>query len=280
MTDRALSSTTGQPSDWTVSRPAAMGLDESVLAPLESHFTQWGDANLHAVVIAKNGHLVYERYFSGDDRSWGTPLGLIDFDAYTLHDIRSITKSVTSVLFGIAHDAGLISHLDAPIFSLLPNYAGLGTDAHQSITVRHLLTMSAGLAWNEDIPYHDERNSERQMANADDPVHYVLSQPIVRTPGAAYQYNGGATTVLAKATRAYEAGAHSMTMQTISCSRHWGSKRCNGYAFVTVGQCPRRGYDCYRGIWRRSASSSSIEDGGLARKSSQRTGSKRLLPHR
>ncbi|CAH2398445.1 hypothetical protein MES5069_200012 [Mesorhizobium escarrei] len=57
--------------------------------------------------------------------------------------------------------------------------------------------MSAGFAWNEELPYSNPANSERRMIDAPDPYRYVLEQPIIRPPGAAYCYNGGLTALLA-----------------------------------------------------------------------------------
>lgn len=58
--------------------------------------------NIHSLLIVRSGKLVIEEYFKGADERRGEPLGTIEFNASTLHDIRSITKSVTSALFGIA----------------------------------------------------------------------------------------------------------------------------------------------------------------------------------
>ena len=66
-----------------------------------------------------------------------------------------------------------------------------------TITLRHLLTMTTGFAWNEDLPYQNPQNSERLMTDAPDRCRYVLEQQIVRPPGRVYNYNGGATALLA-----------------------------------------------------------------------------------
>ena len=184
---------------WPVSALGDQGLDADLLAGIAPQFEAWAEANVHAILIARHGHLVYERYFAGDDQAWGRPLGRVACDASMLHDLRSITKSVTSLLAGIAFDRGWLVGLDTPVFDLFPEHRDLATPDSAAITLRHLLTMSAGWSWSEDLPYSDARNSERQMIDAADPDRYVLARPLARPPGAAWIYNGGCTHLLASA---------------------------------------------------------------------------------
>ena len=172
-------------------------MNADVLSGLAPQFEGWREANLHAALMVRHGRIVYERYFTGEDRAWGTALGRVEYHAGLRHDLRSITKSVVSLLFGIASDRGLVQDLDEPVFSFVPEYAALKTPEKARITLRHVLTMSAGLAWNEYIPYSDPANSERRMMDAPDRYRYVLEQPSVRPAGAAYNYNGGLTALLA-----------------------------------------------------------------------------------
>ena len=172
-------------------------MDSALLAGLAPQFEGWRDANLHAALIVRRGRLVLEHYFTGEDEAWGTSLGRVSYHAGLKHDLRSITKSITSLLFGIAVDRGWIKDVDEPVFSFFPEHADLRTPAKDLIKLRHLLTMSAGLQWNEQIPYSDPANSERRMTDAPDPCRYVLEQPVARPPGIAYAYNGGLTTLLA-----------------------------------------------------------------------------------
>ncbi|MFC3229926.1 serine hydrolase domain-containing protein [Marinibaculum pumilum] len=186
---------------WPVAAPAEAGLDPGILDGLVPQFTAWRAANLHAVLIARHGRLAYERYFTGPDQRWGQDLGAVSYDSGMAHDLRSISKSVTSLLAGIGRQRGWLPGLDTPVLSLLPECADLaGPDNSDldrgAITIRHLLTMSAGLAWNEDLPYSDPRNSERLMSIAPDRARYVLEQPLLRPPGRVYGYNGGLTLLL------------------------------------------------------------------------------------
>jgi CubicO group peptidase (beta-lactamase class C family) len=182
---------------WKVAAPQTQGLDAAQLCAIGPRFDAWAQANAHAVLVVRNGVLVYERYFTGEDEKFGERIGAVAYDAGKLHDVRSVTKSIVSVGIGIAIARGLIASVNVPVFSLFPEYADLRTPEKDAITVQHLLTMSAGLAWNENVPYSDPRNSEVQMYGATDPIRYVLSQPLATPPGRVYNYNGGLTTLLA-----------------------------------------------------------------------------------
>jgi CubicO group peptidase (beta-lactamase class C family) len=101
---------------WGVSSPESKGLDASVLRGIATQFDAWQQANVHAVLIARGGHLVHERYFTGEDRAWATPLGRVTYDTTMKHDIRSITKSVVSLLFGVVIARGRLKDMDVPVF--------------------------------------------------------------------------------------------------------------------------------------------------------------------
>src|SRR4029077_13987542 len=77
-----------------------------------------------------------------------------------------------------------------------PDYADLRTPEKARITFRDLLTMSSGLDWDENRPWNDPRNNEREMIMAADPFRYILSQPVVFPPGTVYAYSGGGTSLL------------------------------------------------------------------------------------
>ena len=154
--------------------------------------------DIHGVVVIQDGRLVVERYFEGPDEGLGRPLGRIAFEPGTLHDLRSVTKSIVGLLYGIALHQGKVPAPDAPLLAQFPEYADLAAEpARRRLTVGHALTMTLGLEWDESIPYSDPANSERAMEAAADRHRFTLERQIVAEPGRTYRYNGGASALLA-----------------------------------------------------------------------------------
>jgi len=158
--------------------------------------------NIHSLLIVKNNKLVYENYFAGTDEISGKKLGYIEHTMDDLHDLRSISKSVTSACIGVALKQGLIKNIDEPVFQYFKNYEKYFDTTKKKITIRHLLTMTSGLEWNEDISYRDPRNSELQMDISTDPIQYIVSRNSVYQPGSNWNYNGGESQLLAEILKA------------------------------------------------------------------------------
>lgn len=104
---------------------------------------------VHAVIIQHNGLPLANGYFSGNDQTIGKDLGIIDFLPTTLHDLRSVTKTVVSLLVGIAMQDGLITSLDTPVISYFPEYTDLPATTTQDVTLRQVLSMTSGWHWDE-----------------------------------------------------------------------------------------------------------------------------------
>lgn len=154
--------------------------------------------NIHSLLILKDNKLVYENYFAGNDEIVGKKLGYVEHGIEDLHDCRSMSKSVTSACIGIAVKKGLIKNIDESIFPYFKKYQNDFDEQKKRITIRHLLTMTSGLKWNEDISYRDPRNTELKMDMSSDPIDFILSRPMVSEPGATWNYNGGNTQLLAE----------------------------------------------------------------------------------
>jgi CubicO group peptidase (beta-lactamase class C family) len=193
---------------WEVAPPDAVGFIPATLCGIGPRLTAWSEADIHSVLVIRHGTLVYEHYFAGEDQRYGQSLGVVKFNAETNHDLRSITKSVTALILGIEIGKGRIAGVDLPVLAAFPEYADLRPPEKDKITLRHLLAMSQGLAWDEDRPYSDPRNSEIQMDEAPDPVRYALAQPVQEPAGTVYNYSGGSATIIA-------ALLHKVTGQTL-----------------------------------------------------------------
>ncbi|MEM1047484.1 MAG: serine hydrolase [Pseudomonadota bacterium] len=182
---------------WKRTTPAEAGFDPAIGETLDAAFAAGKFNNLHAVVLVRGGKIVLERYFAGPDQRWGTPLGPVNHSADTKHDLRSISKSVVGLLYGIALAEGKVPLLDASLVAQFPDYPDLAGDAERGrITIADTLSMQLGLKWNEDLPYTDPRNSEVAMERADDRIRYVLEQPILTDPGTRWTYSGGSTALV------------------------------------------------------------------------------------
>jgi len=169
----------GNPSDihdhWVIGSPEQQGFDPALLCAMGKGVLDGKLANVDSIIIVRHGALVYERYFEPSDS--------VILDAAHKHPGYSMTKSVVSLLVGIALDRGLIKDLDAPIFSYFPEYADLRTPQRDRITLRNLLTMSSGL-------------HQWMMSNDHDPYRHVLEPAMVRDPGTSFEYNDGGTELI------------------------------------------------------------------------------------
>ncbi len=87
---------------WTTATLEASGFDADRMLRLTEKLEAGGFPNTHIVVIEYDGKLVYEKYLSGQDQNWGHSIGHRQFNSQSLHDLRSVSKSVTSLLLGIA----------------------------------------------------------------------------------------------------------------------------------------------------------------------------------
>lgn len=178
--------------------PTAADLDADRLCTVLRNLAD-GEANIHGLIIARHGRLVAEVYHAGkDERVKDLFRTTRTFDASTLHDIRSISKSVTSLLWGIAQGQGKTPPLDTPVLSLFPELADLNRDGREAITLAQMLSMSSGLAWNEWRATSLFNNDEFGLFWHTSQARYVFNRLMAAPAGAQFNYNGGNTAVLAQ----------------------------------------------------------------------------------
>lgn len=182
--------------DWTPVSRSIAGFDDQLDARLDALIAQKRAPGLHGIVVTRGGKLVLERYFEGDDESWGTPLKHVKFGPDTLHDLRSVTKSVVGLLYGIALAEGRVPPPEAPVMEAFPEYLDLAPE-RAGLTLAHVLTMTMGTEWDESsVPYSDPANSEIAMEAAPDRYRFILERKVIDAPGKRWTYCGGATALL------------------------------------------------------------------------------------
>src|SRR5262245_61097931 len=71
---------------------------------------------LHTLLVSRDHRVLFEHYGTGDDENWGTPLGLVTFGATVLHDLRSVTKSIVGLLYGMALADGKVPPPEARLY--------------------------------------------------------------------------------------------------------------------------------------------------------------------
>jgi CubicO group peptidase (beta-lactamase class C family) len=132
---------------------------------------------LQCLLVSRRGTLVVEQHF-------------VPRSARQLRDVRSVTKSVLSLLVGIALDKGVLQNLDQPIstFVSIPN----DKMSCGNITIRHLLTMSSGFPWDPTFNSADMP----EWLEAPDQVAYLLERPMIHAPGEKFQYHDAAVHLL------------------------------------------------------------------------------------
>ena len=205
---------------WPTATPQAVGLDAKVLAGLDSEITSGRYGNVDRILVIRHGRVALDKSYQHDyDRIYADsvhvtgPLNAHDesgpYNYYNpwwhpyyrrgnLHSLQSVTKTITSAIIGVAVTRGDFPSLDTPVLSFFDaSKVANVDDRKRRMTVRHLLTMTAGLDWNEGLSYADPRNTATQLEKSDDWVQFTIDRPMSEEPGTRWNYNSGASELLA-----------------------------------------------------------------------------------
>ncbi|MGD2129792.1 MAG: serine hydrolase [Lysobacterales bacterium] len=142
------------------------------------------------LLIIQDGTIRFEKYFFGNDEC-------------TRWMSMSVVKSMTASLVGAAIQDGLIASIDDPVTRYLPTLSG---SAYDGVTIRQLLTMTSGVAWNET--YTDPASDRRRMLEAQIAqkpgaiLNLMASLPRAAAPGTRWNYSTGETQVVGALVRA------------------------------------------------------------------------------
>ncbi|MFA7332012.1 MAG: serine hydrolase [Candidatus Delongbacteria bacterium] len=210
---------------WPVATPAAVGLDPKILAAFDADLAAGTYGYVDSMLVIRHGKIACERAYPHDygviyAQEARTPSALNAHDPAgpynyfnswwhpfhrrgELHTLQSVTKTITSILIGVASARREFPSLDTPLLEFF-NGAQLAhvDDRKRRVTLRHLLTMTAGFAWNEDLPFADPDNAACRMEASFDWVQFAIDRPMSQEPGQGFQYNSGAAQLLSHVFRA------------------------------------------------------------------------------
>jgi CubicO group peptidase (beta-lactamase class C family) len=163
--------------EWTLTSPSAEGIDSAALAAVLDGGA--GMAGLTSLVVVRHSHLVGERYFARGGRD-------------SLYSLRSVTKSVMSLLVGAAIDRHLITGTGETLAAFVGPPLPPLDSAKGAITIADLLTMSSGFQWGEDtsVAQYDA------WVTSPNEVTYLVDRPLVTRPGTVFSYNSAAVHLL------------------------------------------------------------------------------------
>lgn len=205
---------------WATASLGTLGLDSAKIAALDADIGAGKYGHVDGLLVIRHGKVGYDRSYRqnydsiyGADAKVASPLNAHDatgpynyFNPWwhpfyrrgDLHSLQSVTKTVSSVIIGAAIARGDFPSIDTPILNFFDTTKVANVDARKRrVTIRHVLTMSAGLAWNEALPYTDPANSASQMEASGDWVKFTIDLPMAEEPGKTFNYSSGESELLA-----------------------------------------------------------------------------------
>ena len=205
---------------WTQSPPTALGFDEKALSAFDNDLAAGTYSLVDSFALYRCGRVALQRSYAHDygqiyakeahergplnahltgwynyfDPAWHPYYHRTD-----LHSMQSVSKTVSSIIVGIAITRGdFKAGLDTPLL----HYFDISKvknvdDRKRRITLRHVLTMTTGLDWNEEVAYDDPKNDASLMEATEDWVQYVIDRPMAHDPGKVFNYSSGVSELLA-----------------------------------------------------------------------------------
>jgi Beta-lactamase len=206
--------------EWAKSMPEKVGLDEKALAALDADLKSGKYPLVDSFAVFRCGKEVFAREYEHDYANiYGKeaktrgplnarltgPYNYFDpawhpyYHGTKLHSMQSVSKTVSSIIIGIAMMRGdFKAGLDTPVLKYFDAGKVKNVDEwKRRMTLRHVLTMTSGLTWTEDVPYDDPRSDSSLMEATDDWVQYVIDKPMAAEPGKVFVYSSGVSELLA-----------------------------------------------------------------------------------
>ena len=167
--------------DWRGADPKSVGMRGELLSDLDREIKA-RFRSINAFLVIRRGYLVFESYYSG-------------FGQDDTHLVASVTKSFISALIGIAIEQGFIKGVQQSILEFFPEFAPSAHDhLKRQMTIRHLLTMTAGFQWRTGARAH-ELYIDR-MRRSKDWAAFILGLRVLERSFGTFQYNSAASHLL------------------------------------------------------------------------------------
>ncbi len=161
---------------WTLVPAAEVGMDPALLASAVAKLPDGKVHGISSMLVMRSGKPVLEQYWNGYDKD-------------TLHDLRSTTKSITSMLMGIAIDQRLVANVKDPVITYLGTLYPNASAFKRNPTLQDLLTMRSGLEcddWNPGSP-----GNEDKMYGNTDWMKFYTNLAAINDPGSVTRYCTG-----------------------------------------------------------------------------------------
>jgi CubicO group peptidase (beta-lactamase class C family) len=167
--------------EWPASAPDSQGVNAQSILDLVARVGRGEYGSVSSLLLVRHGQLIVEEYFG--------------WSASRAHTVQSVTKSITSLLAGMAIDRGRLSIADRAV-DFFPGYQPIANldERKRAVTVRDLLTMRTGLDWSEG----SYAGSPLQQLNdcRCDWLRFVLDWPMREMPGTRWEYVSGGVILL------------------------------------------------------------------------------------
>nr|WP_159063625.1 serine hydrolase domain-containing protein [Thaumasiovibrio occultus] len=162
--------------------------------------------NLHSLLVWRQGEVELELYRETKGMYGFETLDKVPVGPDVIHNVHSVSKSITALLLMIAIDDGKIDSVETPVLTYFPELNIDSEDPRWAITLFDALNMETGLAIDELEPdYSDPNNDWTAMFQQTDLVSWIFAKDVAEAPGNTYRYTGAATMLLALAIeRAYQ----------------------------------------------------------------------------
>jgi len=162
--------------NWLFDKPENRGVDSEMLKRLHEALDS---VAINSVVIVKDGYIIDEYYADG-------------FNENYVFRMASVTKSVTGALVGLAIELGYINSVDVKLVDFFPQLTRPDQVNKRDITIKHLLTHTSGIFWNEWAG----GDYIRRLFNSENWVDFILNQRMASQPGIIFNYTTGGSHLL------------------------------------------------------------------------------------